>query len=66
VKNQPVKHASPSDAPPGTRVHEAAKRAPIKPPVQIDKSFVSDPRGGPYLAAPHGIEVKDNRTKSTR
>lgn len=57
---------TPSNSPPGTRAHEAAKGAPPNKPVTIDNSFVSDPRGGPYLAARHGIEVKDNRTKSSR
>lgn len=66
MKPTPVKHSSPSDSPPGTRAHEAAKGAPIKKPAVIDEKFVSDPRGGPELKASHGIAVKDNRTKSKR
>lgn len=51
---------------PGTIAAEKAKGAPIRKPVQIDHSFVADPKGGPYLAAPHGIEVRDNRSHPKR
>jgi hypothetical protein len=67
---QPAKGGAP--LPPGARMvpgsvaYEKAKGSAIKKPVTIDNSFVSDPRGGPELKAPHGVEVRDNRTKVSR
>jgi hypothetical protein len=67
MKSKLPVHKSPSDAPPGTRAHEAAKGAPKKPPTALPSGFIDgNPKGGQYLAAPHGIVVKDNRSKSTR
>jgi hypothetical protein len=66
VKSTPVKHRTPSDSPPGTKIHEAAKGAAIRKPTVIDEKFVADSRGGQELVARHGIEVRDNRTKVTR
>jgi hypothetical protein len=55
-----------SAAIPGSKASEAMKGLRPSKPVQIDHSFVADPKGGPYLAAPHGIEVRDNRTHVKR
>jgi hypothetical protein len=59
--------------PPGARVipnSAAARRmkgAPHPGTVTIDKSFVSDPRGGPDLVVgKKHLEVRDNRTRSPR
>jgi hypothetical protein len=49
---------------PGSNAEARLKGARISKPVVIDHSFVADPRGGPELRAPHGIEVRDNRTHS--
>jgi hypothetical protein len=51
---------------PGSVAYEKAKQAPLREPKTIDRSFVSDPRGGPTLVARHGIRVRDNRTISKR
>jgi hypothetical protein len=52
---------------PGTKANAALKGAPVRKPAQIDERFVADPRGGPPLVVSHrGVEVRDNRTKSTR
>lgn len=56
-----------SAAIPGPRANAKLKGAPIPKPVTIDHSFVADPRGGPELVVgKRHIEVKDNRTKTTR
>ena len=52
---------------PGSRAYQKVQGAVRPKPVQIDKSFVSDPRGGPPLVAgKRHIEAKDIRTKTNR
>ena len=52
---------------PGSRANDALKLAPRPKPVVIDKSFVSDPRGGAELKVGKAhVEVRDNRTHNPR
>jgi hypothetical protein len=52
---------------PGSARYQAMQGAPRPKPVTIDRSFVADPRGGPELVVgKRHIEVKDNRTRTTR
>jgi hypothetical protein len=51
---------------PNSRTVKALKGERERPVKFIDKSFVSDPRGGPELVAPGGVHVKDNRTIDKR
>ena len=57
-----------SAAVPGTRANAALKRAPVPKPVVIDpKRFGSDPRGsGELVVGKRRVELKDNRTKTSR
>jgi hypothetical protein len=67
VKSKAPTHKSPSDAPPGTRQNAAYRGAPKKSATVLDPAtFHANPKGGAYVAAPHGVEVLDNKTKSTR
>jgi hypothetical protein len=52
---------------PGSRANDALKGAPRPGKVVIDKSFVSDPRGGQELKiGKKHLEVRDNRTHNPR
>ncbi len=52
---------------PGSARYRAMQGAPRPKPVVIDRNFVADPRGGaPLVAGKRHIEVKDNRTKTSR
>jgi hypothetical protein len=52
---------------PGTKANAALKGAPVPKPVQIDERFLADSRGGaPLVVGKRGIEVRDNRTKTSR
>jgi hypothetical protein len=67
MKSQPVTHKSPSDAPPGTRQHAAAKGAPINAPTVLPPGFIDgSPKGGQYITARHGIQAPGLRSKSPR
>ena len=54
---------------PGSRAYKALQGAPHPGTVQIDKSFVADPRGGPELVVgKKHLEVRDrdNRSRNPR
>jgi hypothetical protein len=52
---------------PGSARYRAMQGAPRPKPVQIDEKFVADSRGGPELVVgKRHIEVRDNRTKTSR
>ena len=52
---------------PGTKANAALKGAPVPKPVTIDHSFVADPRGGaPLVVGKAHVQVKDNRSNSSR
>ena len=52
---------------PGTKANAALKGAPVPKPVVIDHSFVADPRGGaPLVVGKRHVEVRDNRTRTSR
>jgi hypothetical protein len=52
---------------PGRKEWDVARGvAPKNAPAVINNSFVSDPRGNAGIVARHGVEVRDNRSKSTR
>lgn len=52
---------------PGSQAYKKLQGAPKPKPVQIDKSFVADPRGGPELKVGKAhVEVRDNRTHNPR
>jgi hypothetical protein len=51
---------------PGHDAYSRARGVPVNRPKLISRDFVSDPRGSAEIRAPHGIAVKDNRTKPKR
>ena len=52
---------------PGSKAYRALQGAPHPGVVQIDKSFVADPRGGPELViGKKHLEVRDNRSRNPR
>jgi hypothetical protein len=52
---------------PGSKAYRALQKARHPGVVQIDKSFVADPRGGPELVVgKKHLEVRDNRTRNPR
>jgi hypothetical protein len=52
---------------PGSKAYRALQGAPHPGAVQIDKSFVADPRGGAELViGKKHLEVRDNRTRAPR
>jgi hypothetical protein len=52
---------------PGSKAYRALQGAPHPGTVQIDKSFVADPRGGPELVVgKKHLEVRDNRSRNPR
>ena len=67
MKNTKLHPGAHSSGVPGTKASAALKGAPVPKAVQIDHSFVADPRGGAPLVVGKGhIEVRDNRTKTSR
>jgi hypothetical protein len=52
---------------PGSAFYRKSQGQKVSPPVVLDKSFVSDPRGGPEkVIGRSAVHVKDNRTVSKR
>jgi hypothetical protein len=52
---------------PGSAAYRALQKAPHPGVVQIDKSFVASPNGGPELViGKKHLEVRDNRTRNPR
>ena len=67
MTNKPLPPGARSAGVPGTKASRAMQGAPRPKPVTIDNSFVADPRGGAPLVVGKGhVEVKDNRTKTSR
>ena len=52
---------------PGSKAYRALQGAPHPGAVQIDKSFVANPKGGPELKiGKKHLEVRDNRSRNPR
>ena len=58
---------SKTPASPGTKAFDRLRGIVRPAPKIIDETFVSNPKGTPYLLAGRGgVQVKDGRTKTTR